>query len=121
MKVLTVALLLLTFSTISNLSQAQKTPVLKVKISVSPELKSSFIRGGRIILYLTRQQHKEPRKGFDVVVGVTPQNWDSSTDFLLDTRNQEVITAGTFKEFLNSPDQFYFQVLYKQNPDDGHW
>jgi hypothetical protein len=118
-KKLTIALLFLAFCSVSNLALAQETPALKVKVSVSPEMKSSFIKGGRIILYLTRQKHKEPRNGFDIVVGVTPRNWDSSTDFLLDTRNQEVITAGTFSEFLNSPDQFYYQVLYKQNPDDG--
>lgn len=100
-------------------ASAQQAPVLKVKISVSPDMKTSFIKGGRIILYLTRQVHKEPRNGFDIVVGVTPGNWDSSTNFILDLQNKEVISAGPVSEFLSSPDQFYYQVLYKQNPDDG--
>ncbi|MBV5313142.1 MAG: hypothetical protein JZU47_07580 [Prolixibacteraceae bacterium] len=119
MKKLILAFLILALCAVSGVSFAQETPALKVKVSVSPEMKSSFIKGGRIILYLTRQKHKEPRNGFDIVVGVTPKNWDPSTDFVLDTRNPEVITAGTFSEFLNSTDQFYYQVLYKQNPDDG--
>lgn len=107
------------FFSVSSILVAQEIPFLKVKISVSPEVRPSFIKGGRIILYLTRQLHKEPRNGFDIVVGVAPGNWDSSTDFILDTRKKEVISAGPVSEFLNSPNQFYYQVLYKQNPDDG--
>lgn len=91
---------------------------MKVKIAVSPESKASFVKGGRVILFLTRQ-HKEPRNGFDIVVGATPKNWDSDADFILDTRNKEVIGAGTISEFLSVPEAFSFQVIYKQNPDDG--
>ncbi len=103
----------------SVVSTAQELPELKVKVSVSPEMKASFIKGGRIILYLTRQANKEPRNGFDIVSGVTPHHWDSATDFVLDTRNKEVISAGTIGEFLNAAEPFSFQVVYKQNQDDG--
>jgi len=119
MKKRILAFLVLTFCAAAIVSQAQVTPVLKVRITVSPEMKASFIKGGRIILYLTRQLHKEPRNGFDIVVGVTPENLDSSSGFLLDLQNKEVISAGPVSEFLNSPDKFYYQALYKQNPDDG--
>jgi len=97
---------------------AQETKALRVKISVSPGMKSSVIKGGRLILYLTRQP-KEPRNGFDIVLGVTPENWDLSTDFVIDTRNPEVISAGPVSEFLSAAEPFSFQVVYKHLPDDG--
>jgi hypothetical protein len=119
MKKTSLALLLLTLVAVSTVAMAQEIPVLKVKLSVAPEMKASFIKGGRVILYLTRQPNKEPRNGFDIVMGITPPNWDSSTDFVLDTRNHQVISAGTIGEFLSASEPFSFQVVYKQNSDDG--
>lgn len=119
MQVVRFALLILFLISFSGALPAREVPALHVKISVSPEVKPSFIKGGRLILYLSRQQHKQPRNGFDLVFGVTPGNWDGSSDFTLDICSTNVISAGPVEEFLSSSQQFYYQVLYKQNPDDG--
>ena len=96
----------------------QELPFLTAKISVASEVKPLFIKGGRLILYITKQ-HKEPRNGFDIIVGVTPPNWDGSTPFIIDTRKKEVINAEFDKGFVHPSEKYYFQVLYKQNIDDG--
>lgn len=119
LKKLIYILFLVVIVSFPTFSATLEIPVLKVKVSLSPEIKKSWNKKGRIILYLTRQQNREPRNGFDIVLGVTPENWDSSVDFIFDTRNKEVISAGPVADFLQSPEPFYFQVLYKQNPDDG--
>lgn len=104
---------------VTTAALAGEIPPLRVRVSVAPELRSAFIEGGRIILYLTRQVNKEPRNGFDIVLGVTPKNWPATGEFILDSRNQDVITAGTISEFLSAPEPFTYQVLYKQQWDDG--
>jgi hypothetical protein len=119
MKKITTAILILLFCAVSMDIAAQELPVLKVKISVSPEVKPFFIKGGRLILYITSQRAAEPRYSSDIRIGVTPQNWDSSSDFLLDSRNKEVLSVGLTNDMVNPSDKYYFQVVYKQNVDDG--
>jgi hypothetical protein len=104
---------------ISFLANAQESGYLKAIISVSPQMRSSFISGGRLILYITQQHNKEPRNGFDIVAGVTPKDWDGSSTFTIDTREKDVINAELEKGFIHPSEKFYFQVLYKQTIDDG--
>lgn len=110
---------LLFYLVFSANSMGQERPFLRAKISVAAEVRPAFIKGGRLILYITSQQNKEPRNGFDIIVGVTPQEWDGSSPFLIDTGNKEVIDAELTKGFVHPARKYYFQVLYKQNPDDG--
>lgn len=119
MKRLFAVLQFLCFGAFVLASAADGIPPLRVKVTVAPEMRTSFIEGGRIILYLTRQANKEPRRGFDVVVGVNPTNWSATGEFILDTRNPGIVTVSTLNEFLNSPAPFSYQVLYKQQWDDG--
>jgi hypothetical protein len=61
-----------------TLARAQKQPVFNVNVSVSPELKQSFRKGGRMLLHLNRERVKEPRNASEITIGVTPQDWDPS-------------------------------------------
>ncbi len=112
-------ILFLSFLSFSSVANGLELPFLKADISVSPEIRPLFIKGGRLILYITRQQNKEPRNGFDFIVGVTPKNWDGSAPFTIDTRKGDVLNAELEKGFVHPSRKYYFQVLYKQNSDDG--
>ena len=119
MKKLTTVVLFLAFCAVSILATAQESPVLKARIMVSPEIKQSFVKGGRLILYLTRQHGNEPRRSPEIIMGGTPQNWDATTTFVIDTKDQCMISSGYKKEDFQASDKFYGQVVYKQNIDDG--
>ncbi len=96
-----------------------QVPPLKLQLTVSPAVQNDFLKGGRLILYLTRQSKKEPRNGFDIVIGGTPQGWNGKRELILDSRKHDLMTAGRIEDFLNAKEPFRYQVLYKQNPDDG--
>lgn len=119
MKKLITAFLFLAFLMFPAFTMAQEIPSLKVKISVSPEMKPSFIQGGRLILYLTKQQGKEPLCNSEITVGVTPPDWDSSNSFTIDTKSEKVISVGLENGFSYPAQKYYYQVVYKQNRDDG--
>ena len=99
---------------------AQEVSSLQVKIAVSPEMQKSFQQGGRLLLHLTTQREKEPRSKSEITIGVTPQNWNPSRTFVIDTKNKNVLTNGFEKLFGHSSEKYYYQVVYKQNTDDGN-
>ena len=97
---------------------AQEMPFIKAKITVSQEMKNVFIKDGRLILRLTKARGKEPRKGAEITIGATALNWDAKTPFGFTTKDKNVLVFGNFDE-KNTNEMCYFQVVYKQNVDDG--
>ncbi len=117
-KTLAITLLLIFNATISG-AKAQDLPFAKAEISVTAEVKKSFLPGGRLILYLTKQREKEPRFKSDITIGVTPVNWDLSMPYLLIAQTKLKLVNGLEKNLPLTSEKFYCQVDYKQNPDDG--
>jgi len=115
MKSLLRSFLSLLFVISSLLLQAQELPFKSVKISVAPELQKSVTKGGRILLHLSKQNLKEPRQSSDFTVGVTPQNWDGSDNFILDAKVNGILSIGS----VPLTGKIYYQVVYKQNVDDA--
>ena len=100
--------------------KAQDIPFLKAKISVSPEMQQSFQKGGRLLLHVTKQNEREPRNRSEITIGITPENWEPTQPLILDTRNKEVLTGGLDKLSGQVSERYYYQVVYKQNIDDGN-
>jgi len=99
---------------------AQEVASLQVKIAVSPEMQKSFQKGGRLLLHLTTQREKEPRSKSEITIGVTPPNWNPSQAFVIDTKSKEVLINGLEKLSGHNSEKYYYQVVYKQNIDDGN-
>ncbi len=120
MKILFSILLIAVFSLFANSIQTKAQSDVKAEISVSPEIKQSFQNKGRLLLHLTQQNEREPRNRSEITIGVTVQNWNPERPFLIDTRNKEVLAVGLEKlpEIISG--KFYYQVVYKQNADDGN-
>ena len=114
------AILFLVFCLILFFANAQEVPFLKANISVSPEIQKSFIKGGRLFLHLTRQREKEPRNSSEITFGVTPQNWESTQTYIIDTKNKDVLANGLDKFSGRVSEKYYYQAVYKQNIDDGN-
>jgi len=102
-----------------NRLTAQEIPALKAKISVSPEMRNSFLKNGRLILRLTKNRGKEPRNGAEITLGATAQNWNPNAPFIIDTKDNNVIISGLEKGSVLPSGMYYYQVVYKQNVDDG--
>ncbi len=98
---------------------AQVLPALKAKISVSPEMRNSFLKNGRLILRLTKNRGKEPRNGAEITIGATAQNWNPNVPFIIDTKDKKVLATGLDNSSFHSSEKYYCQVIYKQNIDDG--
>jgi S-formylglutathione hydrolase FrmB len=109
---------LLWFVLFNGIVSAQEMPFIKTKISVSPEVKSSFIKDGRLILHMTKVRGKEPRMGAEVTIGVTASDWDTKVAFTFTTKDKNVLVSGNLDGMIKS-ELCYFQVVYKQNLDDG--
>ena len=118
MKKIAVLLLLIVLIT----QQGCKTPdsfSVDAKISVAPEIRDSFLKGGRLILHLTLQKGKEPRTRSEITFGTNAGNWDPSKTFVLQSQDKNVmkLLPGNLNQILNG--KIYYQIVYKQNPDDG--
>lgn len=111
--------LLLACWLVANGVQAQIPVSWQVRVSVAPALRQSFLKGGRLLLHVTKQKEREPRTRSEITVGITPQNWDGNNAFLLDTQAKEALSVGLDKLGDNPSGMYYFQVGYKQNPDDA--
>lgn len=99
--------------------KAQEDISWKVNVSVAPEIKQSFLKGGRLILHVTKQTEREPRLRSEIAFGVTPQYWNINLPFVLDAKDKDVLHMGLDKLKENMSEKYYFQVVYKQNMDDG--
>ena len=113
------AFLILSFVGSSLLGSAEELPFQKIKISVAPQMRSSFVKGGRLLLYFTTQSGKEPRRNADVTVGITPENWDGSTTYIVNSGDNKIRHTDLSEGFIPLPKKYYFQAVYKQNIDDG--
>jgi hypothetical protein len=93
---------------------------LSLTVTVSPNIKSSFVSGGRLLLHLTKKNEKTPRNNSEITIGFTPSNWNPSTAISFSTKDIGVLTNKFEK--LNDVDtgKYYYQVVYKQNIDDGN-
>ena len=118
MKLICTVLILLLSNLIST-TRAQDIPPLKVIITVSPQIRQSFLTGGRLILHLTKKREKEPRYGSEITLGKTIQNWNPDLPVLIDTNASDVTSAGQLNSSSRSSDLYYYQVVYKQSVDDG--
>ncbi len=99
--------------------QSQELPFLKANISVAPDLRSSFAKDGRLILYVTKQNAKEPRQRSELLIAVNQKNWNPDLSYCLDPKNSGVAVSGIEKWAVKPSETIYFQVVYMQNPDDG--
>ena len=120
MKIHITSLLIFCFSMLFVSSWAQESPSLQATIAVSPEIQKSFQQGGRLLLHLTSQREKGSRNKSEITIGVTPQNWNPSRTFVIDTKNKNVLTYGFEKLSGNNSEKYYYKVVYKQNIDDGN-
>lgn len=73
-----------------------------------------------MLLHLTNQNEKEPRSKAEVTVGVTPEDWDPATSFVIDTKRKNILNTGMDKMSAHVGEKYYFQVVYKQNITDGN-
>ncbi|MDE3253085.1 MAG: hypothetical protein KGO92_09795, partial [Bacteroidota bacterium] len=99
---------------------AQKTVQVKVTISVSKEMYPHFIKGGRLLLHIIKPNSSEPRNKLETTIGITPDDWDGSRDFVIDTKSKVVLINGLEKTKGGPNDKLYCKVVYKQNRDDGN-
>lgn len=114
-----VNLICLFLTLISSFVYAQEAISWKVKVTIAPEIQQSFINNGRLLLHVTTQHEREPRLRSEIALGVTPQNWEANFPFMLDSKDKNVLNIGLDKLKPNASDQYYFQVVYKQNIEDG--
>ena len=96
-------------------TQSQESPLMKINISVAPEMKGSFQKDGRLILRLNRQRGSEPRNNAEITIAITPQNWDGVKPFVFDTKNKSILASGLDKLSGSKPEKFYCQMFYKQD------
>lgn len=101
-------------------AQAQETFACKVSVTVSPAMQQHFSKGGRLLLHLTSQNEREPRNRSEFTIGVTPENWDGSGTFVIDSRKKNVLSVGLDKLVKHFSEKYYYQLVYKQNTDDGN-
>ena len=99
--------------------KARELPFSKANIFISTNVKNSFLKNGRIILHLSKQNENEPNSRIELKIGVTPLNWDGSDVFILDKQSGEVLITGLEKWNSITSKKVYFQAFYKQNVDDA--
>jgi S-formylglutathione hydrolase FrmB len=112
--------LIILFAFTVEIVNAQTPVSIKLTVSVSPEVKNLFMKGGRIMLHLTNQNNWEVKPKSEATVGITPENWESNKSFVLDSRKKNVLTIGLDKLVSHISEKYYFSVTYKQNTDDGN-
>jgi S-formylglutathione hydrolase FrmB len=98
-----------------------QTPVsVKLTVTVSPEVKNLFMKGGRLILHITNQNNREVKPKSEANIGITPENWESNKSFVLDSKKKNVLAVGLDKLVPHFSEKYYCSVTYKQNTDDGN-
>ncbi len=107
-------LLAFTFS-----ATAQELPFSKASITVSPAMKQSFVKGGRLFIHITKLNDKEPRAHSEITIGITTNNWEATDKLVIDKRHKNYQSIGLNKWKGNAGDKYYYQAVYKQNIDDA--
>ena len=119
MNFLTKAFLFILLFQLSVFAIAQELPFQQVKISVSPEIRPSFVKGGRVLLYFTTKAGKEPRNNSEVTIGITPTGWNPAATCTVDSGDKNILHTDLAEGFIPVPHKYYYQAVYKQNIDDG--
>ena len=101
-------------------SRTQESISVKLRISVSPELKPSCLNTGRLIFRLTGQAIPGSNTKPEAVFGLTAENWDPSKPIILDSKQKNVLVNGLEKLKGHIAEKFYYQIIYKQNIADGN-
>ena len=101
-------------------SLAQEPGSFKISISVSPEIRPSFVKTGRLVVRVTGLITPGTTSKPEEVIGVTAENWDPSKPFVFTTKQKNVLVNGVEKLKGHISEKFYCQVLYKQNVADGN-
>jgi S-formylglutathione hydrolase FrmB len=96
---------------------AQGLPFSSIRISIAPELRSTFTPGGRLFVHLSTTKEREPRYRAELSIAATATNWDASQPFILESKAKTTKYKGLDK--WGPGKTYYYQVVYKQNPDDG--
>jgi hypothetical protein len=99
---------------------AQKNISLKITVAVSPEMQKAFVKGGRLIVHVTNQNDREVKPKSDATIGVTPDNWEATKSFVIDSKKKNVLNVGIEKLSTHLSEKYYCNVTYKQNVDDGN-
>ena len=118
LKILFQLFLFISFFTLTIESHSQESNFLKVKVSVAPEMKSSFQKGGIVYLRINRQPGREPRNSTEVSIGVINTNWDGNHPFVFTSDQKNLIPKGSELLSGSKKEKFYCQIFYKQDRDD---
>ena len=100
-----------------SLIKAQSLPFSKILVSIAPEVRSTFTEGGRLILHLSDTKEREPRFRPEIGMAITAHHWNASETFVLDHKDKLIRARGLDKWVPRK--KYYYQVVYKQNIDDG--
>jgi len=90
------------------LTSAQTLPFQSATITVSPEIRSSFITGGRLLLFVSRERERKPMDHADVKFGFTLHNWNGISPFILDAKDKAILHADLAEGFIPVPKKFYY-------------
>lgn len=102
---------------LANPLLAQNLPFSKIQVTIAPELQATFTKGGRLFLHLSSTNEREPRFRPELSIATTPDNWDATQTFVLDSKAKSTKYKGLDKWIPGRT--YYYQLVYKQNTDDG--
>lgn len=100
-------------------SFAQKLPFKNLTVSVVPALQPKFVEGGRLFIRFTKQKEKEPRFQNEISISLTPEKWEANQSLIINSKTTNFRSKGLDKGMPDGSERFYYQILYKQNIDDG--
>jgi len=113
LRILAIALI----CSLPNPTNAQTLPFSKIRISIAPDVRSTFTTGGRLFLHLSTTKEREPRLRPEVSVSITAHHWDAGEAFVMDHKDKFLRSRSLDKWVPGRV--YYYQVVYKQNIDDG--
>ncbi len=97
----------------------QAQPNFTFKIQVDPSQQAACLPTGRLLIHLTKQKENEPRNRSECAIGFTTQNWNPSKEIVVKTKDKSVNVFGFQKLKIKPGEKIYYQVVYKQNENDG--
>ena len=107
------------FSIFITNDYAQNKPRLRVEILISSKIKKEFHPGGHLTIHITKQHEREPRFRSEITLGINPVNWNGNKPFVMSTTSKSLVAYGLSRLKIDLNHIYYYQVLYKQNREDG--
>ncbi|MBK6814425.1 MAG: hypothetical protein IPG82_02945 [Saprospiraceae bacterium] len=98
----------------------QQNIQLKITVEVAAALRNDFQKDGRLTFHITQLNNREPRNRSEIAIGITPEHWDPSKSFVIDTRHKNSLAIGLEDLSAHLSEKYYYQVTYKQNLDDAN-